>query len=140
MGPTLDRGDFMDAARLKSIPLFASLSDKERQRVAQLADEVAVPAGQHVVDEGRFAHEFFVIEDGTAEVVHDGTVLAELGPNDFFGEIALLKADRRTASVIAKTPMTLIVMFGPNFRSVAEDLPEVASKIHAAIEERTPSK
>jgi CRP/FNR family transcriptional regulator, cyclic AMP receptor protein len=127
----------MDAARLKEIPLFSKLGEKELKRVAQLADEVEVKAGDHLVDEGRFAHEFFVIEDGTAEVVHNGKTVAELGPGDFFGEIALIKTERRTASVIAKTPMKLVVMFGPNFRSVEADLPAVHEKIMAAIEERT---
>lgn len=126
----------MDAARMREIPLFATLSDRERMRVAQLADEVDVKAGDHLVDEGRFAHEFFVIEDGQADVVHDGKTVAELGPGDFFGEIALIKTERRTASVVAKTPMKLVVMFGPNFRSVASDLPAVAEKINGAIEER----
>jgi CRP-like cAMP-binding protein len=127
----------MDAARLKQIPLFSKLGEKELKRVAQLADEVEVKAEDHLVDEGRFAHEFFVIEDGTAEVVHNSKTIAELGPGDFFGEIALIKTERRTASVIAKTPMRLVVMFGPNFRSVEADLPAVHEKIMAAIEERT---
>ena len=126
----------MDAKRLKTMPLFKELSERELKRVAQLADEVDVPEGSHLADEGRFAHEFFVIEDGQADVVHDGKSVAELGPGDFFGEIALIKTERRTASVIAKTPMRLIVMFGPNFRSVAADLPAVAAKINGAIEER----
>ncbi|MGH2785841.1 MAG: Crp/Fnr family transcriptional regulator [Actinomycetota bacterium] len=127
----------MDAKRLKTIPLFKELSDKELQRVAQLADEVEVSEGTHLADEGQFAHEFFVIEEGKADVEHEGKTLAELGPGDFFGEIALIKTERRTASVIAKTPMKLVVMFGQNFRSVEADLPDVHEKIMAAIEERT---
>ena len=126
----------MDSKRLKSLPLFDKISDKELHRIAQLADEVDVTEGTHLADEGRFAHEFFVIEDGQAEVVHEGKTVAELGPGDFFGEIALIKTERRTASVIAKTPMKLVVMFGPNFRSVASDLPAVAEKINGAIEQR----
>ena len=126
----------MDQTRMKQIPLFAKLPDKQLGRVAQLADEVDVKAGAHLVDEGKFAHEFFVIEEGEAEVVHDGKTLATLGPGDFFGEIALIRTERRTASVIAKTPMKLVVMFGPNFRSVEADLPEVHAKIEGAIEER----
>jgi CRP/FNR family transcriptional regulator, cyclic AMP receptor protein len=129
----------MDSARLKTVPLFASLADKELKKVAQLADEVDVAAGQHLVDEGRFAHEFFVIEDGTAEVQHDGKTVATLGPGDFFGEIALIRTDRRTASVVATTPMKLIVVFGPNFRAMESDMPSVHDKINAAIEERTKS-
>jgi len=127
----------MDTERLKQISLFASLPEKQLKLAAQLADEVEVKDGQHLVDEGRFAHEFFVIEEGTAEVVHDGKVVATLGPGDFFGEIALIKTERRTASVLAKTPMKLIVIFGPNFRSLASDLPAVQAKIDAAVEQRS---
>src|ERR1051326_5240166 len=119
----------MDAARLKEIPLFSQLPEKQLKTAAQLADEVEVKEGTRLVDEGRFAHEFFVIEDGTADVVHDGTTVAALGPGDFFGEIALIKTERRTASVVAKTPMKLVVIFGPNFRSMASDLPAVQAKI-----------
>jgi CRP-like cAMP-binding protein len=126
----------MDAQRLHQIPLFATLPEKQLTMAAQLADEVDVKEGQHLVDEGRFAHEFFVIEDGEADVVHDGKVVASLGPGDFFGEIALIKTERRTASVVAKTPMKLVVIFGPNFRSLASDLPAVQEKINTAVEVR----
>jgi CRP-like cAMP-binding protein len=122
---------------VKRIPLFALLSEKDQRKVAQLADEVDVQAGTHLVDEGKFAHEFFVIEDGEAEVVHDGKTVATLGPGDFFGEIALLAAERRNASVIAKTPMKLVVIFGPNFRSLEAELPEVHERVQEAIKART---
>ena len=126
----------MDPQRLNQIPLFSSLPEKQLKLAAGLADEVQVSEGQHLVDEGKFAHEFFVIEEGKADVVHDGKTVATLESGDFFGEIALIKTERRTASVIAKTPMKLIVIFGPNFRSLAADLPAVQEKINAAVEKR----
>ena len=127
----------MDVSRVKTIPLFALLSEKEQRHVAQLADEVEVVAGTHLVDEGKFAHEFFIIEEGVAEVVHDGKTVATLGPGDFFGEIALLATERRTASVNAKTPMRLIVIFGPNFRSLTGELPDLAERMDEAIKARS---
>jgi len=126
----------MDADRLKTVPLFAELSKHERATVARLADEVDVAKGQHLVEEGRFAHEFFAITEGEAEVTHEGRVLNELKPGDFFGEIALVTLGRRTASVVAKTPMKLVVIFGPNFNSLRFELPDVKKQIDAAIEER----
>ena len=59
-----------------------------------------------------------------------------LGPNDFFGEIGLLETERRTATVTATTPLTAIVIFGPNFRHVERELPELAQQIRAAIRDR----
>jgi CRP-like cAMP-binding protein len=126
----------MDPARLKSIPLFASLSDAERAKVARWADEVEVEEGKHLVDEGRFAYEFFVIEEGSAAVRHGDEVVAELGPGDFFGEIALIEHVRRTASVVATSPMRAVVMFGRDFRSMETEMPAVADRIKQAVEER----
>jgi cAMP-dependent protein kinase regulator len=129
----------VDPARLKSVPLFSRLSDHDRQRVGLWTDEVEVPAGKQLVGEGELAYEFFVIVDGTAEVTQGGKTLGELGPNDFFGEIGLLESDRRTATVTASSPLRAIVMFGPNFRHVEREMPELAQQIRSKIRERLSS-
>lgn len=126
----------MDAKRLSSIPLFADLSHKEREQIARWADEVDVPAGYHLLDQGRFPHEFFVIETGTVAVTKDGAHIADLGPGDFFGEIAILEHERRTATVVATTPLTAIVMLARDFETMATEMPHVAERVHAAIRER----
>jgi len=126
----------VNAERLKSIPLFAGLSHRDLENVARFADEVEVAAGRTLAEEGDFAYEFFVIEQGTAEVTKDGKVLATLGPDDFFGEIGLVESERRTATVVATSPMELIVIFGPNFRRLERELPELATQIRRAIRER----
>ena len=126
----------MDPAELKSVPLFASLSPHERRRLAEWADELDVPEGKYIVDEGRFAYEFFVIEDGRAQVVKGGQPIAELGPGDFFGEIGLLETERRSASVVARSPMRLIVMFEREFRQMAQEMPHVTEQIRQAIRQR----
>jgi CRP-like cAMP-binding protein len=128
----------MDAHELEVVPLFAGLTKKERQQVAQHADVVDLPKGYHLVDEGAFAHEFFVLLDGNVEVTQDGKHLADLGPGDFFGEVALVEHDRRTASVMASTPITAIVMHQRDFDMMQRELPHVAEKIHAAVHERSP--
>jgi CRP/FNR family transcriptional regulator, cyclic AMP receptor protein len=129
----------MEASRLRGVRFFSGLSKKELERLAQGADEISVPAGQELATEGRFAHEFFVIEDGTAEVLRAGERIGELGPGDFFGEVALVETDRRTATVRATTPMELIVMFSREFKQMEHDLPAVADRIRAAIRARLDS-
>lgn len=127
----------MDARRLESLPLFDRLSRGDRSRIAQWADEVDVKAGTKLVTEGNFAHEFFVIEEGEAEVTRGGQRLATLGPGDFFGEIALLEEDHhRTASVTALTPMRLVVMFKREFGTMASAMPAIAETLHEAIRTR----
>jgi PPM family protein phosphatase len=126
----------MDEARLKTAPLFADLSRKERRALAQRADEVELEQGRKIVREGEWAYEFFAIEQGTAEVRRGDQLLGELGPGDFFGEMGLVADTRRNATVIATSPLTVIVMTAQAFRQTARELPEVATKIRAAIEER----
>jgi CRP-like cAMP-binding protein len=126
----------MDADRLKQLPLFTDLSKKELDRVAGWADEVELPPGKHLIEEGRFAHEFFVIEEGTAEVTSDGRHVANLGPGDFFGEIALMEHMRRTASVVTSSPVRAMVMFAREFEAMERELPEVTARIRAAMDAR----
>jgi CRP-like cAMP-binding protein len=126
----------VDLAHLKTVPLFASLSRKELEQVAQWAEEVDVREGESVVGQDAFGYEFFVIEDGHADVVQDGRQIRTLGPGDFFGEIALLESDRRTASVVARSPMRLVVLHRREFRHIQHEMPDVAAKIEEAIRER----
>jgi CRP-like cAMP-binding protein len=126
----------VDATRLEGVGLFSGLSKKERQQLGQWTEAVSVPAGYELAKQGQFAHEFFVIEDGAAKVIQDGELLTELGPGDFFGEIGLLETQRRTASVVASTPMDLIVMFQREFKQMEKDMPLVADRVRSAIRAR----
>jgi CRP/FNR family transcriptional regulator, cyclic AMP receptor protein len=126
----------MDEARLKQSPLFAGLNRKERQALAPRTDEVDLDQGRVIVREGEWPYEFFAIEEGTAEVRRGDQLLAELGPGDFFGEMALVGDTRRNATVVATSPLKVVVMTAQAFRQTARELPEVADKIRAAIEER----
>jgi len=126
----------MDEARLKQSPLFAGLNRKERQALAPRTDEVDLDQGRVIVREGEWPYEFFAIEQGTVEVRRGDQLLAELGPGDFFGEMGLVSDTRRNASVVASSPVTVIVMTAQAFRQTSREMPEVAAKIRAAIEER----
>jgi CRP-like cAMP-binding protein len=126
----------VEAKRLEHVALFSTLSKKELERLASWTDEVTVREGEELATQGNFAHEFFLIEDGAAEVRKDGETIGELGPGDFFGEIGLLETDRRTASVVATTPLTVIVMAQREFASMERDMPAVADRIRAAIRAR----
>jgi CRP-like cAMP-binding protein len=129
----------MKPERLRGIPLFSDLSDDELERLGGWADEVDLPAGKPLISQGNFPHEFMVLESGTAEVTHDGQHLADLGPGDFFGEIALLEEQRRMASVVTTSQATVIVMHARNFRAMEEEMPEVAARIRTTMEERRAS-
>lgn len=126
----------MFEAQLKDVPFFGGLSKRELATVAQLTDEVDVEAGHVLVREGDSGHEFFVIIDGTAEVLRNDAPIAELGPGEFFGEMALLDEDRRTATVRAISAMKVLVMTRKGFRDVDRSMPQLHAAVVDAIKER----
>ena len=126
----------MDEERLKSLPLFDGLNRKERRALAPRTDEVELEQGRAIVREGEWSYEFFAIEEGTVEVRRGEQLLADLGPGDYFGEMGLVGEKRRNATVVASSPVKVVVMTAQAFRQTSRELPEVADKIRAAIEER----
>jgi CRP/FNR family cyclic AMP-dependent transcriptional regulator len=83
---------------LASVPLLASLSREQLVALAPLLDVEDVSAGRAIVREGAHGYAFYVLIEGTAEVRHGDTVVRTLGPQDFFGEVAMIDNVRRTAS------------------------------------------
>ena len=128
----------MDPARLDAIPTFAALDEGVRGRLAAVMEEMSVEAGATLASERDFAYELFAIEDGEAEVRRDGELLRTLGAGDVFGEIALLASGRRTASVVATTPMRLLTLFTRDLQRIERQSPEVAQALRAVMHERVP--
>ena len=126
----------MNQAQLKDVPFFSSMSEQDLAAVAQQTDEIRVAAGRVLAREGDLGEGFFVIQSGTAEVTRGGAPVAKLGAGDFFGEIALIREDRRTATVTATSPMVLIVMTGSSFRSLDRSIPELRETVSKALAER----
>lgn len=123
----------MDTDHLKTIPLFSSLSDKALRTVSVFATETSVSAGKRLVHEGDYSYELIVIESGTADVVKGGEVIGSLGPGDVFGEMGMLSGSRRTADVIATSPMRLITLSKSDLRRIST---EVSDQLQALVVQR----
>ena len=121
---------------LKSVPLFAGCSKNELRQLAKTADEIDLRQGTVLTREGRPGREFFVLIDGTAEVTKKGKKIADLGPGDWLGEIALITDSPRTATVTATSPVDVLVITDRRFRSVVETMPSIALKVLACVGER----
>jgi CRP/FNR family cyclic AMP-dependent transcriptional regulator len=126
----------MDAQELAQIPLFSDLSQDDLNALATYADEVTVSEGKHLVDEGGYAYDLFVIVEGQAQVIVGGDVVAELGPGDFFGEAGVLEKQQRNATVVAKSRMRLVTLTGWDLRRMRNQLGPVVEKLEKAIEQR----
>ena len=123
-------------AELASIPLFASLSEAEREQVAGWFEPRTAPERCTLAGEAASGYCFFVLAEGQAAVSSNGSQLATLGPGDFFGEIAILGDGRRSATITTTTPVRLLVMFGSEFRRLQDDHPAVARQLEQAMAAR----
>jgi CRP-like cAMP-binding protein len=90
-------------------------------------------AGQVLCRQGESGEEFFVIVSGTAEVKRDGRSLRQLGPGDFFGEIALIDHGPRTATVVATSAMRCLVLAHGQFRNVLGQNAAIALAVLEAL-------
>ena len=114
---------------LASIRLFSACNRKELQKIARGSDEITVEAGRVLTEQGKPGHEAFVIVSGEADVEVNGTKVVTLGPGKHFGELALLDGQPRTATVTAKTELTLLVISQREFFSLLDEVPGLARKI-----------
>ena len=124
------------AEQLRSVALFRECHSRELRQIAGLATTVEVPAGRVLCVEGAIGAEFFVIVRGTAWVDRSGRRLAYLGPGQAFGEIALLSRNgrcRRTATVVAADPMTVLVFSRAEFNTLIHAVPAVARRLLESV-------
>ena len=126
----------MDPNRLKRIYLFSNLSDEEARRLAAFATETSVADGQILMKEGDYSTELIGIEEGTAEVVRDGTRIASLSQGDVIGEMGLLSRAPRNASVIATSPMRVMKLTHWEVKRMSD---ETVRRIEQIIQERRQS-
>jgi len=116
----------MDVEMLRGIPLFAELDDRALRRVAELVNEFEAPAGWLLVEVGQPGSGMFVLEEGTVEVQTPDGREWDLGPGEFFGELALLTDQPRLARIRAKTPVRCLAISRMDFLKLLKEEPEIA--------------
>ena len=121
---------------LRRIPLFAECTKAELIEVAISAEEREAATGQSLTEQGQRGREFFIVVEGAVSVRRNGRKLADLGPGDWFGEIAILTFKPRTATVTATSPLRLLVIDDRAFRRVVETTPRIALKVLRNVAER----
>jgi voltage-gated potassium channel len=126
----------MDVEMLRAISLFAELSDRALERIAELSNEFEAPAGWVLVEVGQPGSGMFVLEEGTVEVQTPDGREWELGAGEFFGELALLTDHPRNARIRAKTPVRCLAISRTDFSKLLEEEPEIAVAMLPKIAER----
>jgi CRP-like cAMP-binding protein len=127
-----------DPRWLASTPLFAGVTEERLAELTHWFEVREYDAGHVAMSQDQAGYVFFILEAGRAHAEIDGQVMEVLDPGSVFGEIAFFNPDgRRTATIVADTPVRVWSMFGTSFREMQLELPAVAGRIEALARERS---
>jgi CRP-like cAMP-binding protein len=126
----------MTTDQLSRVPIFKDVPKKSLERLARIARERKFAAGEVILKEGDEGVGFFLVTSGNVDVTRGGAKLTTLGPNDFFGEMALLDNHRRSATVTASGPVSTYAMLRSDFVAELESSSELAIHLLSAMSRR----
>jgi CRP-like cAMP-binding protein len=110
---------------IASFALFADLPNPRLEGIVHLFEEAVFGEGERVLRQGLTGSGFYVILDGEAAVVVDGTERARLGRGEFFGEVSIILGESPIADVVAIRPLRCLVLAGPRVEPFLVDHPRV---------------
>jgi len=116
---------------LENIPVFEGLSDKDLENIVRLTHERTYKKDENIFKKLAPAEGMYVILNGSIEIndPDSGNVFANLESGDFFGELALLDEEPRSASALATSPSRLIGFFRTDLLTLIERSPELGNKV-----------
>ena len=126
----------VDVERLRRLPLFGELDHHDLSTIAHHVGEAEASEGQVLFEQGSIPYEMFVIEEGTAEVTKDGQAVGTIGPGDVVGEIALLRFQRRMATVRVTSPIRAVTVSADDLQVIEEEMPEIAGQLRSIMAAR----
>ncbi len=126
---------------LGRVPVFSTLEPADLEQIAQLAVPRQFEPGQTVFREGDASDTCYVVREGQARAVRshgDGRTitLATFGPGDIFGELAMFEDERRSATVEAIGPTSVVAVLGPDMRRLLTEHPTIATRLVVALGRR----
>lgn len=121
---------------LRNVNLFQGCSMKDLEKIAKASDEITMPAGSLIVDQGQTGKEAFIVIEGSVTVKRNGKKLGSFGPGTVVGEMSLLDHGPRTATVTCETDCVLLLLDQRHFMGVLDEVPTLAHKLLAALAAR----
>ena len=114
---------------LARMPLFRPLNDREILRVLQVTDVASFQNGERVMNEGEAGEELFIVLNGQVKVTRGGAELATLKPGDHVGEMALIRSQPRSATVVSDGSSELMVIRRGDFFEILRKEHQLAVKL-----------
>ena len=122
--------------KLADIPFFSGWTKDELAHIDRVAEWVSYKPLEHLIKQGTLGYEFIVVLSGEVDVIIDGHTVAELGPGDHVGEMALLDGAPRNASVVAKTEVRALLVASREFRALVANVPSLDRKLLISLTQR----
>jgi CRP/FNR family cyclic AMP-dependent transcriptional regulator len=122
--------------RLEEVGLLAECSRRQLRAIARISEVIEVPEDTVLARSGAAGEEFFLILDGSARVEVSPRKRSRLKPGEYFGEMSLLDGGPRSASVIAETPLRLLVIKRRDFSTLLREAPELTQSLLATLSRR----
>ena len=123
-------------AHLEDVPLFSNCSRKDLQTISKHLETGICAEGSPIVRQGETGNAFYVVLEGRAVVRRNGRKVGELGPGDYFGELALLDPAPRNADVVAVTQVSYARLLVQDFRSLLRAVPALNERLLAGLAHR----
>lgn len=133
-GSGLNQDDKIDL--LEEVPMFQECTRKQLRHIARIAAVFDAPAGAALTRAGEPGEEFFLIVAGSATVEVSPKKRVRLQPGDFFGEMSLLDGEPRSATVVADTPLRLLVITRKHFSTLLHEVPGLTQNLLVTLSRR----
>ncbi len=121
---------------LEGVPLFSGCSKKDFQTISKHLEVMEYSEGAPIVTQGGAGNAFYIVLDGQTVVRRNGRKVGEIGPGEYFGELALLDPSPRNADVVASTAVTVARLLVKDFRSLLRDVPAMNERLLAGLAHR----
>jgi len=133
-GPPIRQDEKMK--RLQGVPIFQRCTQRQLRAVARITEVFDAAPESVLTRAGEPGREFYLIYDGTVRVVVSPRKHLRLGPGDFFGEMSLLDGEPRSATVVAETPLRLLVIKSRNFWDLLDEVPALTRNLLLTLSRR----
>jgi CRP-like cAMP-binding protein len=132
----VDDDDARFRVQLAKVPMFATCTSEQLDRIAELGEPATASDSEDVVREGDKGGTFFLIASGRARVTRGGREVVVLGPGDYFGELSLFDPAPRDATITAVGPLSLLALSRVAFKQALNEVPSFRDSLMQGMARR----
>lgn len=118
---------------LRNVPIFSGMRLEDLERLSEISEESAVPAGHRIIRQGEHGDRLYLIVEGSVKVHTEEKDLAVFGPSDYFGELSIIDGESRSASVTTVSDSLFLEISKEEFHVLLARHPSFARAVVLAL-------